>query len=68
MLDLFSLFLHLLPIKNQQEMTTFNIPTLKETKDLGHLVLRIHLLKKGLVLFTTIFSQIWPCIFTPRFG
>ena len=49
-------------------MTTFIIPTVKETKDLGHLVLRIHLLKKGLVLFITIFSKIWPCIFTPRFG
>ena len=35
---LLTLLLHLLPIKNQQEMTT-----LKETKDQGHLVLRIHL-------------------------
>ena len=36
---LFSLLFHLLPIKNQQEMTTQ-----KETQDHGHLVLRIHLL------------------------
>ena len=35
---LFTLLLHLLPIKNQQEMIT-----LKETKDQGHLVSRIHL-------------------------